>query len=181
MFGIDDALIWGPILGAAVGGATSKKPLQGALMGAGLGATGAAVAPGLLGAAPAATSATSAAAANPGIAGLTTGGIAGGATDVGLADLTGSGAVLNGIKTPGLLDKTMEYVKPLGQAASSAAQVNSMFNQPEQQIQSSPVMQSQPNNQLGQLVQSIGAEQQAQQQVEQQKRQARKQMIRGLL
>ncbi len=55
MFGIDDALIWGPMIGAALGGLTSKRdPLKGALMGGALGLGGGMLAgPGLLGAAAA--------------------------------------------------------------------------------------------------------------------------------
>lgn len=56
-FGIDDALIWGPLLGAAAGGLLNKKnPMQGALLGAGAGLGGGLLAP-QLGAATAAEAA----------------------------------------------------------------------------------------------------------------------------
>lgn len=40
IFGIDDAILWPMLIGAASGGLTSKDPLKGALVGGGLGAAG---------------------------------------------------------------------------------------------------------------------------------------------
>ncbi len=64
-----------PLAGAAIGAMTSKKPLQGALLGAGLGATGGAAAGGLLGAGAAGAGA----AGTAGAAGSAGGGLLGAA------------------------------------------------------------------------------------------------------
>lgn len=186
MFGIDDALIWGPMLGAALGGVASKKdPLTGALVGAGVGLGGA----GLLGG--------GAAASAPGMGGALGGGLSSsampGLSAASSTGLTGAlplnpslAATATGLASslaaaPSFLDKTLATVKPIGQAMSTANQVKSMFEEPQQQIQASPVMQNQPNNQLGQLVSNFDTQQQQQQQNDQQKRQLRQQIIKGLL
>lgn len=78
MFGIDDALIWGPLIGAAAGGLLNRRnPMQGALLGAGLGLGGGLLAP-QAGAITAAEAAAGTGLAAPGAAagqtGLTLGG-----------------------------------------------------------------------------------------------------------
>lgn len=156
-FGIDDALIWGPMIGAAAGGLLKKdKPLQGALIGAGLGLGAGAAAPGLLGAGVAAPGMTGAlgagltvpGAAAPGMATLgglgsglsaTAGGmsplaLAGGAgsSSLGMAGLGASGAGLAGSlpslssASPTALAGMMESAKPFGQAAMAANSVKSL-------------------------------------------------------
>lgn len=137
MFGIDDALIWAPMAGAALGAMTSKKALQGAALGGALGYGGAAL-PGLLGAgtAPAAT----------GIAD----GTAASFSPMSAADFMKSQIASSGTAAPsaGLLSDASfksamdNYVKPIGTAMSAGVAGNGLLNPPQQRIQASPIAPS---------------------------------------
>lgn len=138
MFGLDDALIWGPLIGAAAGGLLSKKnPMQGALLGAGLGLGGGLLAPGL-GAASAAEAAAGTGLAAPGLAtgetGLTLGG--GG---IGLSApqsaLMPSGMAMTASGTPAQIAASsapsmsgvMNTLRPIGQVMDAANTTRRMF------------------------------------------------------
>lgn len=99
-----------PLAGAAIGAATSKKPLQGALIGAGLGATGGAAAGGLLGAG----------AAGAGAAG--TGGGLLGAAGTGAAGAGAGAGTAAATQTAGLLGVPGAASGAGSQAAMLAAQ-----------------------------------------------------------
>jgi hypothetical protein len=113
------------LLGAGLGAATSRKPLKGALLGAGMGALGGYGA-GLLGGA----------------------GAAGGAAAMGPSLPTGAvipelakyqtGGLLGGLNT------AASYAKPIGQAMSAAQQAGVIGQEP---AQPSPVIQPQINPQ----------------------------------
>lgn len=87
-----------PLAGAALGAMTSKKPLQGALIGAGLGATGGAAAGGLLGAGAAGAGAAGTAGAAGGAGGLLG---AGGAAGAGAGAGTAAATQMAGLLAPG--------------------------------------------------------------------------------
>jgi hypothetical protein len=141
MFGIDDILLFSA-LGGGLGALTGKKPLQGALMGAGLGAAGGAFLPGLLGAGGAAAGGE-AAATTAGMAGVPASVIPEGvaftpATTSQMASMgvaLGSGGLLGGLKAAG------EYAKPIGQAAGAASTASSLLGSHRQPITPSPVQQ----------------------------------------
>lgn len=109
-----------PLAGAAVGAAMNKKnPMQGALLGAGIGATGGLLGGAGLAGAAAAEGAGGAAMANGAFLGE------GVASGVGAWDASAAasaagqgGGLLGGMKT------ALEYAKPVGQAASAAQQVS---------------------------------------------------------
>lgn len=138
------------LIGGAVGGLMDKKdPLKGALLGAGIGATG-----GLL-AAPTAGAAAGGAAAAEGAAGAgyidALGGtygadLAGASTSqIGLGSQLGYGAM-----------KAGELIKPMGNVINTAAAAKNLMSSPETplpQIQPSPVVTGQGGGQaLAQLV-----------------------------
>lgn len=151
MFGIDDALIWGPLVGAAAGGLLGKKnPMQGALIGAGLGLG----AGGLLGAAPAAT----------GAAELPAGAILNGVPLEGGVSIPAAGASVNGspllggssiapgasvstiptAETGGLFGQgasALKAAKPYTDAAFTGLSIANMFGK-KQPIQPSPIAQN---------------------------------------
>lgn len=125
------------LLGAGLGAVTSKKPLQGALLGAGLGAAGGAIAPGLLGAGGSAATQT---------AGLLAPGAASGAGSQAAmlaAQNEGFGAIgqemlaqAAGTKAPLSISlmanaervgDVLKQAKPVMDAAGTASQVQSMF------------------------------------------------------
>ena len=181
-------------LGAAAGAMSSKKPLKGALLGAGLGAAGGYGA-GLLGSAAPAAGAVELPAGSMlnGIA--LEGGMSGPACSAAVNGVgamggmsvapganvsTGLGALANGEAGKGLLASSLDYLKPAGQVAGAVSQARSLRPSDERPIQASPLMQTQPNNQLGQLVSGIEQNQQSRRQLEEQTRQARRQ-ARGLL
>lgn len=156
------------LIGGAAGGLLNKKnPLQGAAMGAGMGALGASVAPGLLSGAPGLTAAP---AASGGLTlgageGLKLGTLApelGGAASNGLLGATpstlssmggGTGltaAAPTGGLQPGMWDKmkdglgkASEYAQPVGNAATAANAVGGLFQQPPKApIQPGPTLQN---------------------------------------
>lgn len=150
-FGIDDALIWGPMIGAAVGGLTNKKdPLKGAALGGLAGyAGGTFLAPGSAVAGAVGNPAT-AAAYGTGLGSEQTAMLA--AQDAGMAE--------------GLLGTTpktaLAGLKDVGAAASAANSVSGLLSPRQPQIQASPVMQGGAgSNALAQLANSA---QQVQQQ-----------------
>lgn len=170
--GIDDLMVWGPLLGALGGGLMSKRdPLKGALLGAGLGAGGAALAgPGLLGAAatPAATGITGAGSlgVNP-LLGAASGGMGlGSGISASMPSLASPSMLVAGSGTPAeilaanqsLLDQTMGMAKPIGNIASSANSVKGLLSTPDAQmppLQPLPVATGQGGAQsLAQLVTS---------------------------
>lgn len=137
MFGIDDALIWAPIGGAALGALTSKNPLKGAALGGAMGYGGAAL-PGLL------TSGT----ATPAVAGIADGAAATfapmSASDFMQAQIANSAT---SPATPGLLSADSlkgavdNYVRPIGTAMSTGMAAKGLLSEPQQQVQASPIMQ----------------------------------------
>lgn len=158
MFGIDDALLWMPLLGAVGGGLMSKKdPIKGALMGGALGAGGGLLAGpgGLLGAAATPTGVTGATAAGGtlGINPL----LGAPAADMGLG--AGIKAAMPSLASPGMLatasgtpaqviasnpsmfQQAMDIAKPAGNIASSANSVKNLFapETPLPQVQPMPV------------------------------------------
>lgn len=164
MFGIDDMLIWGPMLGAAAGALTKKKdPLQGALMGGLLGYGGALAAPTLLGSGTAAT-AMGEGALGSGIAAGTTetaaglgSGLQGGILGAGESGVNASlNLGLKGLETtaagtpaqiaaanPSMLDQAMSVAKPVGQIAGTVSAVKSLTPQDKPlQIMPSPISQA---------------------------------------
>lgn len=166
-FGIDDALIWGPLLGAAAGGLLNKKnPMQGALLGAGAGLGGGLLAP-QLGAATAAEAAAGTGLVAPG-AGQT--GLLLGGSGTGLAApasamsvpgnlamaASGTPAQIAGQGSTSLLGTLNKY-KPVIDAAMQARQM-SADNTPTPQIAASPMtptnVRTGPNG-LAQLAMSI--------------------------
>lgn len=143
-FGIDDALIWGPLLGAAMGGLMNKKdPLKGALMGGALGAgggllAGPAAGGGLLGAAasPASTGLTAAAGgANPLLGAAASGGGMSGAliSPSMLTTATGTPAQIAASSSPSMFQQAMDIAKPIGNIASSANSVKGLLSPQQQQ------------------------------------------------
>ena len=162
-FGIDDALIWGPMIGAALGGLTNKKdPLQGALLGGAMGYGGAALAGGggLLGsssaALPGANTAAELAAAQGSLA-------------------PGSAAMLE--KPASLLTQA----KPFMDAAGTGMQVANQFKEQPMPITPSPITPPTFNNAPGQMVASMQQQQAERMAMEQQRRMQRRQMRGGLL
>ena len=137
-FGIDDALIWAPLAGAAIGGLTSKNPLQGAAMGGALGYAGASV-PGLL--------ATSGGAA-PAAAGIADGTAAGfapmSAADYMKSQIAASPATTTpsaGLLSDSSLKSVMDnYVKPVGTAMNAGLAAKGLLSSQPSQVQASPVM-----------------------------------------
>lgn len=174
-FGIDDALIWGPLLGAAAGGLLNKKnPMQGALLGAGAGLGGGLLAP-QLGAATAAEAAAGTGLVAPG-AGQT--GLLLGGSGTGLAApasamsvpgnlamaASGTPAQIAGQGSTSLLGTLNKY-KPVMDAAMQARQMAG-DNTPTPQIAASPMTPTNvstgpnglaqlamSNNQVGQNIQ----------------------------
>ncbi len=199
MFGIDDALIWGPMIGAALGGLTSKRdPLKGALMGGALGLGGGAlVGPGgLLGAAAAPT----------GITGATAAGSLGvnpmlGAAAEGMGLGSGLSATMPSLASPGLLatasgtpaqvlaanpsmfKQAMDIAKPVGNIASSANAVKGLLggtDTPLPQVQPMPVATGQGGPQA--LASLVSGNAQNAQQIEmdaEQRKKRRNQLIGG--
>lgn len=112
------------LIGGAAGGLLNKKdPLKGALMGAGLGYAGGAVAPKLLGSAPVSSAATDAMAdATFGSTGYNTG-------------LGAKQGLLDGVKDG--LKTASEYAVPIGQAANAANAVGGLFGTDQQPMQAS--------------------------------------------
>lgn len=153
MFGIDDFLLMSA-LGGGLGALTSKKPLQGALLGAGLGAAGGALAPSLFGGVGAAGSAATVP-ANPFIP-------------------EAAGGLLGGMKT------AMDYVKPIGQAAGAASQAGLLGHQP-QPITPSPMMTPSVggNQVLNQLAQAPSENAQQMQMAEQMRQRRRMGLLGG--
>lgn len=143
MFGIDDMLLFS-LLGAGTGALTNKKkPLEGALLGGGLGAAGG----GLLG------------------GGLAVGGEQGAMLAAQNAGLEGATAATNAaLGETGLLGQAM---KPIGTAMGAAQTAQSMMPQ-EQPIQPQPIQKT-PIDMSGLLQQS--ANQQQMEQEEQRRRQ----------
>lgn len=152
MFGIDDAILWPMVFGALTGGATSKDPLKGALIGGGLGAAGG----GLLGGAGEATAGGTLLGVNPAAAapGFNASGFLGSSPAVqasqgllGAAPLTQSAAPVvdmgasaglldkanfatgNAFSPGGLVEKANQVAKPVGTAMSVA----NMFTPPPEQ------------------------------------------------
>lgn len=174
-FGIDDALIWGPLLGAAAGGLLNKKnPMQGALLGAGAGLGGGLLAP-QLGAATAAEAAAGTGLVAPG-AGQT--GLLLGGSGTGLAApasamsvpgnlamaASGTPAQIAGQGSTSLLGTLNKY-KPVMDAAMQARQMAG-DDTPTPQIVASPMTPTNvstgpnglaqlamSNNQVGQNIQ----------------------------
>ena len=174
-FGIDDALIWGPLLGAAAGGLLNKKnPMQGALLGAGAGLGGGLLAP-QLGAATAAEAAAGTGLVAPG-AGQT--GLLLGGSGTGLAApasamsvpgnlamaASGTPAQIAGQGSTSLLGTLNKY-KPVMDAAMQARQMAG-DDTPTPQIAASPMTPTNvstgpnglaqlamSNNQVGQNIQ----------------------------
>jgi len=152
-FGIDDALIWGPMIGAAAGGLLHKKnPMQGALLGAGLGLGGGLLAPqlGAVGAAEAAG--TGLTAAGAGETGLTLGSGGIGLTTPANALIPGNMAMTASAapaqiaaSAPSSMNGVMNTLKPIGQVMDAANTTRRMFgsndNRPiiPPQIQQAPV------------------------------------------
>lgn len=130
-----------PLAGAAIGAmANKKKPLQGALMGAGIGATGGLLAPAAAGGAAAAgagaagAGGAAASAAPAMVNGAFLGeGVASGIPAWQAAASGGSGA-------GGLLGTMSQYAKPAGQALQMAQQ-SGMMGGEDQQAQPSPMLQ----------------------------------------
>lgn len=153
MFGIDDILL-ASLIGGGAGALTSKKdPLKGALIGAGLGAGGAHLAPGLLGAggatagiAPGATAATQGGLLAAQEAGLgMTGSLGWGGATTGIQGGLNSALGANaGAQTGGLLANAggmMDKAKPVMEAAQMGrqmAQANDPPPAPAPSIRSSP-------------------------------------------
>ena len=181
MFGIDDAILWPMVIGALSGGATSKDPLKGALIGGGLGAAGggllggfggAPVAPaveasqGLLGAAPL----TQAAAP-----------VVDMGSSAGLLDKANF-ATGNAFSPGGLLEKANQVAKPVG----TAMNVANMFTPPPEQptpITPSPFTQQNQTGPQAGLAQIAGQGQQMdfqQQQMDAMERERRKRQIAGI-
>lgn len=147
MFGLDDALIWGPMIGAAAGGLLSKKnPMKGALLGAGLGLGGGLIAPQL-----AATEAA-AGAAGQGLA-LGAGGETGltlGAGTTGLtapsAALTPAAAAPAQAAAPSTMSGFMNNMRPVTQAMDAASRARQSFGgQDNRPIIPPPIVQA-PNS-----------------------------------
>ena len=139
MFGVDDAFIWAPLGGAALGALTNKNKFKGALMGGVLGAGGAAL-PGLLGstAAPAAAGITDGAAtsfAPMNAADFMKSQIAESATAP--AASVGDGLLSSG----GFKSAVDSYVKPFGAAMSAGLVAKGLLSDQPPPMQSSPVMQ----------------------------------------
>lgn len=154
MFGIDDALIWGPLVGAAIGALTKKKdPLTGALMGAAVGYGGAAL-PGLLGGAGAAAEGAGAAAATEGAAAS---GVAQSAPVVG-GNVVGTSLGQLGAKE-GLLSQAKPYLDAAGNVGKAASAANSVKGLLAPQ-EAPPAPQPMPNKPLD-LSSVIGSNNQA--------------------
>lgn len=109
-----------PLAGAVIGGLANKRnPLQGAIMGAGIGATGGALAPAMMGGAAAAGGAAGSAAAG--------GTAAGSAGLMGPMMQTGASSALPGLQSylaasPSAGSGLLGTLKPLGQYANMAQQ-----------------------------------------------------------
>jgi hypothetical protein len=163
-FGIDDALIWGPMIGAALGGLTSKRdPLKGALMGGALGLGGGMLAGpgGLLGAAAAPAGGVA------GGTGLTAAGSLGlnplaASSSAGMGLGSGLSATMPSLASPGLLatanaatpagvlagnpsmfQQFMDVAKPVGNIASSANSVKGLLG-PDNGLAELPQVAPQP-------------------------------------
>lgn len=162
-----------PLAGAAAGALMNKKdPWKGALLGAGVGATGGMLAPAAAGAGAA------------GAGGLF-GSAAGGAASTVAADAIGAGmgsiaeqaAMQQAMGQGGLFGNLKTFgaaVKPFGDAASAANSAQGLFadrSQPVQHAQMPPMMGG--NQVLAQLAAMGPQEQQAQMQAEMQRRQRR--------
>ena len=202
-FGIDDALIWGPMIGAALGGLTSKRdPLKGALLGGALGLGGGMMAGpgGLLGAAAAPAGGVA------GGTGLTAAGSLGlnplaasASTGMGLG--SGLSATMPSLASPGLLatasgtpaqvlaanpsmfQQAMGMAKPIGNIASSANSVKGLLggtDTPLPQVQPMPVATGQGGPQA--LASLVSGNAQNAQQIEMdaaQRKKRRNQLIGG--
>lgn len=180
------------LIGGGLGALTNKDPLKGAALGAGLGAAGGALAPGLLGAAAPAGGAMGGtgltAGAGTGLNLASAGGGLGMQAPSGL--LSGGGGLglqattANLPAAPmGLMDQfktAAEAAAPFGQAASAAMSINGLLNQPEQPITPNPTIQNVGGAETlsalaGQNQQSIDQ----QMQLAAQQRQARRNLYRG--
>lgn len=161
------------LIGGAAGGLLSKRdPLKGALMGAGLGYAGGAMAPaigGLFGTSPASTVAADGMAdATYGATGYNTGL----GQQQGLLD-----TIKGGIKTAG------EYAKPIGESAMAAQAVGGMFATPQQApVQPGPIMQNTGGAQtLASIAQSNAQGLGALQDADMQRKLKQKQMIAQMM
>ncbi|MEJ7932585.1 hypothetical protein WG922_21625 [Ramlibacter sp. AN1015] len=156
------------LLGGGLGALTSKKPLQGALLGAGMGAAGGYLAPGLLG------GATAAPGASAGLMGPVAGGeVAMGSVVPGLEQyatgFTGEG-LLGSAK--GLADKAAPYAQ--------LAQQSGLLSQQEQPIVGGPMpaqqVQASTLPQLSAQMNEAAAQEQA---AEEQRRKRRQSLLGG--
>lgn len=173
-----------PLLGAGVGAALNKKnPLQGALMGGALGATGgmAAGAMGLGGAGAAGSGGLLGTGAAEAAGAGSTGLLSSAAPSLGSAGEYFAATQGAGAAQPGLLASLTEYAKPIGNAMDAAGKVKEMTGGDQQINIPSPVITPNlPNNTLGQLATNIDTQRNQQMQMDEQKRQMRRNMIRGI-
>lgn len=179
MFGIDDVLLASLIGGGAGAMFNRKDPLKGALMGAGLGAGGAAL-PGLLSGAGAAASAGGTAtlgaeqlaAAKAQEAGLgQLGGIGWGGATTGVQGMANSS--LGG--ATGLLGNMDKITRPASIAMQASQAVAPENKAP--MIQPVPLSPHMANSNLGQIVQQNQQSEMQRRQLEEQRRQMRRQRI----
>lgn len=121
------------LIGAGLGAMTSKKPLKGALLGAGMGALGGAGA-GLLGGAGAAGGAAAPAMANGAFLGE------GVASGIGAWDSAMGGGLLGGLKS------AASYAQPIGAALDATKGFGA-----QEPVQPSPLLQRAPDGSLAAL------------------------------
>ena len=119
------------LIGGGIGALTSKKPLNGALIGAGLGAAGG----GLLGAGASGATGGAGLIGNMGAASAYGTGLGTEQTAMLAAQDSGmGGGLLGGI------DTVTKYAKPVGDAAGAATNVLGLFKPESDRIQASPVV-----------------------------------------
>ena len=174
MFGIDDILL-ASLIGGGAGALTSKKdPLKGALIGAGLGAGGAYLAPGLLGAGGATAGATQAELLAAQEAGLGASSLGWGGSTTGMqGTLNGALGSEAGAGVGGLLGKANAHSKPINAAMQGASMAQQLAGPQQQPPQGGMLQQPMATGPQG-LQQLAGQNDQLNQQRQQQDYEQRK-------
>lgn len=140
MFGIDDMLLLSMAGGGLLGAASSKNPMQGALLGAGLGAAGSQFIPGLLGSSAPAASAAASPASAAAMAGDTVN--LGNSAQMMSGAANGNMAIASTPMNPGAMDSIKSGIReygPLVDAANTGIKTAQALNPPQQQMNFPPV------------------------------------------